>query len=664
MSVFDLEGTLKLNGDEFIDALDEAQDAADDFDLSGMEGEINDAQSAFDGFNTSNIEAGFNSAEDAAADFDLSAAEESLGGVSGAAGDVETSLQSASDTAWLVASEIVENMGGIVGAAVSAVESLIDVVDEYQQASVVMAQATGATGEALDELNVAARSAYYAFSEGGLSMKEAEGIAGALNTRFGLTGEALTDATIKVAQFSKATGSDGVSSVQSLANVMNSWNLNMGDTTETVENMDAVLNDFTTLTQMSQVSVDTYSSSLSNSALQYQAMGLSLEDSMALLGAFGDLNTETAGIIDRGLRTALTALQGNTDDVGGAMTEAFAIMASGGDTMDILNTQVGDTGKTIQDVFGANAAGKIVQAMNNSQFSVEKFQEALANNSTQMQTTAQDSMTLKDKFDTLTKFFKLGFGTVTNASAFWSAALKGDYEGVSDALGVSSDAFYDWQKNIAENLGGASEESIKTKDQIVSSFAEMGNSSLETAHVFGDGTVIMQSELDNLNSSVDDSMDNLKSKTKDATQAAKDSMNFSWSLPHLKLPHFSASGQFSLNPLSIPHFSVEWYSKAMDDAMVLNGATIFGAANGQLLGGGEVGAEVISGEDHLIGLINESVGEALNPALDRIYELLAQYLPENGTKGVYLDGDALVGAIGSRMNEEFGAISARSARGM
>ena len=71
------------------------------------------------------------------------------------------------------------------------------------------------------------------------------------------------------------------------------------------------------------------------------------------------------------------------------------------------------------------------------------------------------------------------------------------------------------------------------------------------------------------------------------------------SLPHIKLPHFSIKGHFSLAPPSVPYLAIDWYKKAMDKPMLLNGATIFGEKNGHLLGGGEKGPEVIMGLDAL-----------------------------------------------------------------
>ena len=87
----------------------------------------------------------------------------------------------------------------------------------------------------------------------------------------------------------------------------------------------------------------------------------------------------------------------------------------------------------------------------------------------------------------------------------------------------------------------------------------------------------------------------------------KSIFNFSWSLPHIKLPHFSISGSFSLNPPSIPHFSVQWYKKAMNNGMILNSPTIFGASGNHLLGGGEAGPEAVVGVQSLMDMIQNAV---------------------------------------------------------
>ena len=87
----------------------------------------------------------------------------------------------------------------------------------------------------------------------------------------------------------------------------------------------------------------------------------------------------------------------------------------------------------------------------------------------------------------------------------------------------------------------------------------------------------------------------------------KSIFNFSWSLPHIKLPHFSISGSFSLNPPSIPHFSVQWYKKAMNNGMILNSPTIFGQSGNHLLGGGEAGPEAVVGVSSLMDMIQNAV---------------------------------------------------------
>ena len=79
--------------------------------------------------------------------------------------------------------------------------------------------------------------------------------------------------------------------------------------------------------------------------------------------------------------------------------------------------------------------------------------------------------------------------------------------------------------------------------------------------------------------------------------------NFQWSLPSLKLPHFSWSWNDIGFGISIPSISVSWYKKAMDNPMILNNPTIFGAMGGKLLAGGEAGSEMVIGTQTLMETI-------------------------------------------------------------
>lgn len=100
--------------------------------------------------------------------------------------------------------------------------------------------------------------------------------------------------------------------------------------------------------------------------------------------------------------------------------------------------------------------------------------------------------------------------------------------------------------------------------------------------------------------------ENVKNIVKNGIEKVKSFFNFSWSLPKIKLPHFNISGKFSLDPPSIPKFSVSWYAKAMEQPLMLNGATIFGMNGGKLLGGGERGSELVVGTNKLMEMIREA----------------------------------------------------------
>ena len=113
--------------------------------------------------------------------------------------------------------------------------------------------------------------------------------------------------------------------------------------------------------------------------------------------------------------------------------------------------------------------------------------------------------------------------------------------------------------------------------------------------------------LEGIKSAFTTTFENVKSFVSGVVDWLKGIFNFEWSLPHIKMPHFSISGSFSLNPPSVPHFSVDWYRKAMNNGMILNSPTIFGASGNRLLGGGEAGPEAVVGVSSLMDMIQKAV---------------------------------------------------------
>lgn len=83
------------------------------------------------------------------------------------------------------------------------------------------------------------------------------------------------------------------------------------------------------------------------------------------------------------------------------------------------------------------------------------------------------------------------------------------------------------------------------------------------------------------------------------------------------VPSFSLSGKFDAKNNKVPSVNatsknIRWYADAMNEGLILNNATIFGAANGRLLGGGETGQEAVVGTASLRNMIESAVSEALS----------------------------------------------------
>ena len=113
--------------------------------------------------------------------------------------------------------------------------------------------------------------------------------------------------------------------------------------------------------------------------------------------------------------------------------------------------------------------------------------------------------------------------------------------------------------------------------------------------------------------------------------------------PTVEKPHFTVSPKgwkyADLLKGVVPKFGIEWYAKAMEKGMILNGATIFGAIGNKLLGGGEAGSETVVGTNSLMNMIENAVNKA-SGAINRLSSL-------QGTRAVNSNQNITINVYGA-----------------
>lgn len=179
------------------------------------------------------------------------------------------------------------------------------------------------------------------------------------------------------------------------------------------------------------------------------------------------------------------------------------------------------------------------------------------------------SSTVSSKISAARSAVSSATSTITSvASSAWSS--------------VSTAASSKWESvrsTISSKLSSAKSTVSSLMSGITSTMSSGLNSALST----------VTGKFSSIYSTISSKMSAARDAVGNAISALKSKFNFSWSLPHLKLPHVSISGSFSINPPSVPHFGISWYK----DGGILTRPTIFGAAGNNLLAGGEAGAEAV-----------------------------------------------------------------------
>lgn len=359
---------------------------------------------------------------------DLQENKQQLADARSAADDLDASMDNTGSSVSGAADTMADALAnaGVVAVLTEIGEAAIEMASNFDDASAVIVEGTGASDEALAELQGAAIDSFGNMKNASADLNDVAGVVAELNTRLGITGGEASDMADKILKFSQHVGTDAVGSVDSIVDVMHRWGLENGD-------IDGLLDDLTTSNQACALSVDDFTGYLKKNSVQFQELGFSMEDSLAFMTSLSDGGANTGQVMSS-LTKAVSNLSGATDDVPAAFQDTITAISECDTVSEALQAQVGDTGLTVEDVFGKKAAQEIAACVQNGNMDLGRFTEALQNNQGAMENTAANATTMGDEMSRVTNNVAATFDSIfapaiSNVIGFL-ADLTGDIGGV------------------------------------------------------------------------------------------------------------------------------------------------------------------------------------------------------------------------------------------
>lgn len=536
-----------------------------------------------------------------------------------------------------VGETLTKNVTTPLTAAAAAGVAAFSAVDEGVDTIVT---ATGASGEALDGLVASYETIATSIPE---ELGDVASAVGEVNTRFHTTGEELEGQTTLFLQFAKITGGDVVSSVDSADKVLKTFG-------KTSDDASGLLGMVAKAAQDTGINAQGLLDDVLANSATFKELNFSLEESvnfMALLDengvesgtALAGLKKAVVNLTDAGMSES-EALQTVIDKIknAGSETEALTIaqetfgtkgaaemataIREGRLSLDDLSASMADYSTVVTDTYNNTMDGVdgATTAANAAKIAMSTLGETISDMLAPIfQHLTQLLIDAKARFDTLDDGQKQAIVTIGLIVAAIGPALViigkvitavGTITtGVGSLVGFVGGTVVPlitgtvmpalsglWALMLANPISIV----IAAIAAIVATFVLLWNkcegfrnfwinlfSSVKSTVVDAKNSVL--STFDGIKNGISSRIEGAKNSVHNAIENIKGFFNFSWSLPHLQLPHPYISGRFSLNPPSVPSFGINWYK----EGGILSGAQIFGQMGGNLLGGGEAGQEAV-----------------------------------------------------------------------
>lgn len=578
-----------------------------------------------------------------------------------------------------VGETLTKNVTTPLTAAAAAGVAAFSAVDEGVDTIVT---ATGASGEALDGLVASYETIATSIPE---ELGDVASAVGEVNTRFHTTGEELEGQTTLFLQFAKITGGDVVSSVDSADKVLKTFG-------KTSDDASGLLGMVAKAAQDTGINAQGLLEDVLANSATFKELNFSLEESvnfMALLDENGvESSTALAGLkkavvnlTDAGMSES-EALQTVIDKIknAGSETEALTIaqetfgtkgaaemataIREGRLSLDDLSASMADYSTVVTDTYNNTMDGVdgATTAANAAKIAMSTLGETISDMLAPIfQRLTQLLIDAKARFDTLDDGQKQAIVTIGLIVAAIGPALViigkvitavgSITTGVGSLVGFVGGTVVPlitgtvmpalsglWALMLANPISIV----IAAIAAIVAAFVLLWNkcegfrnfwinlfSSVKSTVVDAKNNVL--STFDGIKNGISSRIEGAKNSVHNAIENIKGFFNFSWSLPHLQLPHPYISGRFSLNPPSVPSFGINWYK----EGGILSGAQIFGQMGGNLLGGGEAGQEAVlplsDFYSHLDGILSRYMN---NTASGLVIQLNIERFENGGSEDI------------------------------
>ena len=294
---------------------------------------------------------------------------------------------------------------------------------------------TGASGEALDGMRQILKNIT---GDIPTDFETAGAAIGEVNTRFGVTGEALETLSSQFVKFAEINEQDVSGSVDSVSKMMAGFGLEAEDASR-------ILDALNTVGQQTGVDVVALADTVAANAKQFQEMGLSAEEAAAFLGQASMAGLDTSGAM-MGLKTAMK----KASEDGISLSDALA----GFDEVMQSNASESDKLAAAYELFGSKAGAAIENAVSNGTLNLSDFSSSLGDFEGSVSETFEGTLDPMDQFTTTMNDLKsLGAELVESAGPMLVDLLESATDGVEKLTDAWNGLSPDMQETILKVAG-------------------------------------------------------------------------------------------------------------------------------------------------------------------------------------------------------------------